>query len=76
MTDQPLFHITEDVDKRPTRYRGMIKELLRLYCERGYTLKRLSDPKITNLTVATLKKHARTHGLSFPDYKPRKIKTP
>jgi len=76
MTDGlSMFPDMKDVEKPDTRYRRKVKAALEFYSARGLTLKHISDKKIMNRTVAVLKRHARIHGLSFPDYKPRKNKT-
>ena len=47
---------------------------LRIYSERGLTLKYISGPKILNKSLDTLKKYCREAGVKFPDYIPMSMR--
>ena len=50
--------------------RMRVKHALEIYSSRGITLKHLSEPKILNKSVSTLKKYCRDFQIKFPDYVP------
>lgn len=49
-----------------------IKELLRIYSERGLLLEDL--PRLLGRKRETLRRYAKLEGIAFADYKPRKLK--
>lgn len=60
---------TESPAARERRSTGQLRELLRIYAEQGRTLSSLAP--LLGREVSTLKKHVRTAGVAFPDYRPR-----
>lgn len=50
------------------------EKLMRWAAEEGWPLSKLTNPKVMNRSLRTLKKRARQFSLSFSDYTPRKLK--
>ena len=50
------------------------EQLMRQLAGRGLTLQQLSDRRVMNRSIYTLKKHARRFEIVFPDYLPRKMR--
>lgn len=50
------------------------EQLMRQLAGRGLTLQQLSDRRVMNRSIYTLKKHARRFEIAFPDYLPRKMR--
>lgn len=60
--------------KRLGSHRQRICHILKVYAGRGFTLGHLSEPKILNRTLPTLRKYCRLCGVQFTDYLPRKLR--
>lgn len=73
-TETGMFSPLMVIGKHRTKLDRVTEVIMRDAAEKGHTLEQLSDPRIMDRSIRTLKRRARQFGLSFPDYTPRALR--
>lgn len=56
------------------QHAALTEALMRRLAEKGATLEHLASRRMMNRSLRTLKEHARTYEIAFPDYVPMKLR--